>query len=67
MMKFKSTEKVNELIAAIRSNPDYLTRFVDCELGKIPISDIVDFLDIAFPGIVSNFIQSEENNNKRSV
>lgn len=50
-VRFKWPEKVAELIEQIKKNPDYLTRFVDCELGKIPLCDIADFLDYGFPGL----------------
>lgn len=53
MVNFHSPTNIDRLIKAIKAHPEYYRRFVACELGHIAMSDIADFLEIAFPGIVS--------------
>lgn len=59
MAKFKKQQGIFDLINQLSTNPDQLEKYIKCELGEIPLMDLVDLFDIAFPGIKD--VQDYEN------
>ncbi|KAI6193909.1 Bifunctional epoxide hydrolase 2 [Aphelenchoides besseyi] len=53
LFQFPKQHELHEFVARLRSEPDVYAAYSACELGQIPVEDIVDLLEPVFPGVSS--------------
>lgn len=53
IVQFKDKSAIGPFIELLRANPALVPRWYDGEEGRLPLSELVDFVEPIFPGIVS--------------
>ncbi|KAI6219216.1 Acyl-CoA dehydrogenase family member 10 [Aphelenchoides besseyi] len=53
IFQFPQQHELHKFVARLRSEPDVYATYSACELGQIPVEDIVDLLEPVFPGVSS--------------